>query len=156
VKTSTKTVLVTLLLGIPAFMTEPNGPLGSFWRPSPMVPTATGIQIPLFMTLGLAEGLALGLGVAFLLFGADLVRRAPVSPGLARAAQLAITWSLVNWWAHDSLHLHVGMDLNGLLGIEYGFHMTLIASGLIIAWYFINVVRAQPAAAGATSRSHAA
>ena len=145
-KTSTNVVIVTLLLGVLGFLTEPNGPLGSFWAPSPMVPQATGVQVPLFMILGAAEALAFGLGVSFLLFGySTLKANVPVSASMTRAAHVSIAWLLGNWWAHDSLHLHIGMSLKGLLGIEYGFHITLIAAGVILLRFFLAVVRA-PAA----------
>ena len=57
------------------------------------------------------------------------------------AAHLSIAWLLTTWWAHDSLHIHNGMYLNGLLGIEYGFHFTLITSGLMLARFFLAIVR---------------
>ena len=137
----TKVLAVVAIVGIAAFLTEPHGPWGTFWLPAPDVPEAVGVQIPLFMVLGLVEALACGLGVAFLLFGFSTIRNDSVSPRLARAAHLSISWFLINWWAHDSLHLHIGMDLSGLLKIEYGFHMTLIAAGLTIAWFFLAVAR---------------
>ncbi len=114
-----KVLAVTIIVGMAAFLTEPHGPLGAFWAPAPDVPAAVGVQIPLFMVLGVVEALVCGAGVAFLLFGFSTVRHNNVSPGLARAAHLSITWIMVNWWAHDSLHLHNGMDLSGLLKIEY-------------------------------------
>jgi hypothetical protein len=46
--------------------------------------------------------------------------------GLTRAAYFSIAWLLLNWCVHDSLHTHVGMDLYGFLGIEYGSHITLM------------------------------
>jgi hypothetical protein len=142
-KTPTKVWIVTLLLGILAFLTEPNSPLGRFWAPHPTVPQAVGAQIPLFMLLGAAEALAFGLGVSFLLFGySTLKANASVSAPLARAAHLSIAWLLINWWAHDSLHLHNGLNLNGLLAIEYGFHVTLIIAGVILARFFIAAIRA--------------
>jgi len=142
-KTSTKVVLVTVVLAIAAFVTESNGPLGSFWAPSPDVPQPVGIQLPLFMFLGVAEALAFGLGVSFLLFGYSALKAsAPVSAGLARGAHLAISWLLINWWAHDSLHIHNGMNLAGLLGIEYAFHVTLIIAGITLARFFVAVIRA--------------
>ena len=124
-----KVLAVTLIVGIAAFLTEPNGPLGGFWMPAHDVPEAVGIQVFLFMALGLTEALVCGVGIAFLLFGYSLVRLDNVSPRLARAAHLSIVWVMVNWWAHDSLHIHNGMSLNGLLGIEYGFHFTLMIAG---------------------------
>ena len=60
--------------------------------------------------------LVFGLGISFTAFGLPLVRRAAGSLGLTPwPAFLAISWSLVSWWPHDSLHLANGMDLGGLL-----------------------------------------
>jgi hypothetical protein len=140
-KMKIRVLAVTLIVGIAAFLTEPNGPLGGFWIPAHDVPEAVGIQVPLFMALGLTEALVCGAGIAFLLFGYSLVRFDNVSSRLARATHLSITWVMVNWWAHDSLHLHNGMDLSGLLKIEYGFHFTLMAAGLTLAWFFLSVAR---------------
>lgn len=150
-KTPTKVVIVTVLLGIVGFLTEPHGPLGGFWPPSPDVPQAVGVQLPLFMILGAAEALACGLGVAFLLFGYPTLKaQGSVSAPLTRAAHLAIAWLLINWWAHDSLHLHNGMNLNGLLAIEYGFHITLMIAGVTLARFFTAVVQSHaPRTAGA-------
>jgi hypothetical protein len=142
-KTPAKVMIVTLLVGTLGFLTEANGPLGGFWAPSPTVPQAVGIQLPLFMLLGAAEAAALGLGVSFLLFGYSTLRaNVPVSAALTRAAHLSIAWVLINWWAHDSLHQHNGMNLNGLLAIEYAFHVTLILAGVTLAWFFVVLVRA--------------
>ncbi len=141
-KTPMKVVIVTLLLGILGFLTESNGPLGGFWAPSPEIPQAVGVQLPLFMILGAAEAIAFGLGLSFLLFGySTLKSKVPVSAPLTRAAHLSISWLLINWWAHDSLHMNVGMNLNGLLGIEYGFHITLMIAGVILARFFMILVR---------------
>jgi hypothetical protein len=149
-KTSTKVVIVTLILTIAGFLTEPNGPLGAFWAPARDVPQALGAQVPLFMLLGTLEALAFGLGVSFLLFGYASLKAIPsVSAPMARAAHLSISWLLLNWWAHDSLHLHNGMNLNGLLGIEYGFHVTLIAAGVVLARFFVAIVRAPAMLSGA-------
>jgi len=137
----TKIIVTTLVVGVLAFLAEPNGPAGVFWRPSPMVPEAVGIQLPLFMLLGMIEALVFGLGIAFLVFGASMVNQFKVLPGLARAAHLSISWVMINWWAHDSLHLHNGMELSGLLKIEYGFHITLILAGIILARFFVAMAQ---------------
>lgn len=136
-----KIIVTTLVVGILAFLAEPNGPAGVFWRPSPMVPEAVGVQLPLFMFLGMAEALVFGFGIAFLVFGAPMVRQFKVSPGLARASHLSISWVMINWWAHDSLHLHNGMELSGLLKIEYGFHITLMLAGIILARFFVAMAQ---------------
>ena len=144
-KPSAKVVGVILVCMVAGFLTESHGPLGGFWAPTPMEPAAVGIQVPLFMLLGLIEALAFGAGVAFLLFGRSALRT--IGGGVpTRGAHLAISWILMNWWAHDSLHIHNGMDLNGLLWIEYGFHVTLIISGLVLARFFLESVRAPTAA----------
>jgi hypothetical protein len=99
-------------------------------------------QLPLFIILNIAEVVTFGVGVSFLLFGLGVVRAiSPASEMLTRAAHLSIAWLLINWWPHDSLHLHFGLELNGLLGIEYGFHLTLMIAGGILAGFFIVLLK---------------
>lgn len=144
---------VTLVLAVVALLATPLGPLGGFWRPSPDIPvsTATGIQLLLFFVLNIAEALAFGLGISFLVFGYPMVRAiSPASTGLTRAAHFSIAWLLLNWWVHDSLHIHVGMALNGLLGMEYGFHITLMIAGVILASFFLTILRQEHAESNAS------
>jgi hypothetical protein len=47
---------------------------------------------------------------------------------------LGTAWFLSNRWIHDNLHMVVGRRPNGLLGIEYGFHVTLIIAGAALAY----------------------
>jgi hypothetical protein len=92
--------------------------------------------------LNIFEALTFGLGISFLIFGYPLVRAiSPASRGLTHAAHLSIAWLLLNWWIHDSLHIHVGMVLNGLLAIEYGFHVTLMLAGVILAIFYMTLLR---------------
>ena len=138
------TLVVTLVLAIAALLATPLGPLGVFWRPSADIPVsnATNIQLFLFLVLNIAEALAFGLGISFLVFGYPMVRAiSPASIGLTRAAHFSIAWLLLNWWVHDSLHIHVGMELNGLLVMEYGFHVTLMIAGAILAYFFLTLIR---------------
>jgi MFS superfamily sulfate permease-like transporter len=86
------------------------------------------------------EALLFGVGVAFVIFGwrwlgADRSK-------LATAAFVAIAWTLVSWWPHDNFH-RVSHDWYSLAAIEVGFHLTLIASIVIIALYFLRTLRAQ-------------
>lgn len=144
-KTSTKIVLITIPIAILAVLAASVGPLGGFWAPAPSMPVPSGYQVPLFMFLVVAESIALGLGISFLFFGYPMVKNfAPQSNGLARAAHLAMTWMLIEWWPHDNLHLHVGeSSLDVLLFIEYVFHFSIIVCGLILIGYFLSVFRAQ-------------
>jgi len=138
---------VTLVLAVAAVLASPNGPLGGFWRPPADSPVPTSAQLPLFILLNIAEGLMFGLGISFLIFGYPMVRAiSPASTGLTRAAHLSIAWLLFNWWPHDSLHIHNGLNLGGLLGIEYGFHITLMTAGVILAYFFLTLLGQERAA----------
>jgi hypothetical protein len=137
-----KWLVVTLVLAVIAFLASPNGPLGGFWRPSAAFPQATDAQLPLFMLLNVAEALAFGLGVTFLIFGYPLMQTLlPASKGLTLAVHLSIAWLLISWWPHDSLHVANGLNMNGLLVIEYVFHVTLMAMGAILVYFFVALVR---------------
>lgn len=97
--------------------------------------TPTAAQVPFYVVLGGINALALGLGVAFLVFGLPSVRRF-VLPELGRAvaAYLAIAWLLMSWYPHGGLHASNGMDIGPLLWIEYGFHVPLIVAPLVLIW----------------------
>jgi hypothetical protein len=97
--------------------------------------------LPFFVVLGLVESLAFGAGVAFLIFGFPLIARTGVNASAAWGGYLGIAWSLVNWWAHDGFHRVNGLRFTGLLGIEYGFHVTLILGGLLSVYFFLSVAR---------------
>ncbi len=137
-----KWLVVTLVLAVIAFLASPNGPLGGFWRPSPDFPRPTDAQLPLFILLNVTEALTFGLGIAFLIFGYPLMQTiAPASKRLTFWTFLSIAWLLFSWWPHDSLHVANGMNLNGLLVIEYVFHVTLMVAGAILAYFFFALLR---------------
>ncbi len=134
--------VVTLVLAVIAFLASPNGPLGGFWRPSADFPQPTDAQLPLFILLNVAESLAFGFGISFLIFGYPLMQTVlPASKGLTLAAHFSIAWLLFSWWPHDSLHVANGLNLNGLLAIEYVFHVTLMVAGVILAYFLLALVR---------------
>ena len=147
-----KWVLVTVGLTLFAFLTGANGPLGEAvfgWRPAAGAPEPTAAQLPFFIVLALAEAVAFGFGVAFLLFGYPWMRAAGPAPGgLTRAAHVSIAWVLLNWWSHDSFHFANGLNLDGLLVIEYAYHVTLMVAGAVTAAWFSAVVRSYRMAAG--------
>ncbi len=136
-----------LLVGVPvtalAFLASPNGPLGGFWAPAAGTPQPTGALLPLFILLNLAQAMAFGGGIAFLLFGYEQVNGiVSASPRLTRAAHLSIAWLLINWFPHSSLHMHLGeSDLASVVAVEYVFHLTAIIAGGILALFFSKVVR---------------
>jgi hypothetical protein len=139
-KTWMKVLLVTLLVGIPTI------PLGQLLWQVPagameMGPAPSGMQIAFLIGVSVFDGLAFGLGVAFLVFGYPLVQRlTDGSKTLAIAAQLSIVWFLVSWWPHSNLHRTIGADYNSLIAIEYGFHITLMIGGAIVAYAFVRAL----------------
>jgi hypothetical protein len=135
-------IALTVGLAFLAVLANPSGPLGGFWRPAAGMPAPTGLEIPFGLLLKIAEGLTFGLGISFLVFGYPLVRAvSPASQGLTRAAHVSIAWLLANWYPHDSLHIHNGLDLGGLLAIEYAFHITLMIAGVVLALFFLTLLR---------------
>lgn len=131
-----KVIAVTLAAALPAAALSqviwPNPP-GIAMPPQPV--------LGFYIALSVAEALLFGLGVAFLAFGLPLVRRARLSRRLTWATFLSVAWFLINWWPHDNFHRANGFDLAGLVRIEYGFHATLYLAGIVVAWFFIAVLR---------------
>ena len=132
-----KVALVTAAFAIPAMA------LGQvIWPPAEGGPEPTGGQLPFFLFLAVFEALTFGLGVSFLLFGFAPLRRAVGgSTWRTWAIYITVGWILVSWWPHDNMHIHNGDDLQGLLYIEYGFHVTLMLSGLILAYSLLTLLR---------------
>ena len=97
-------------------------------------PEPTSAQLPLFIALGAFEAIAMGLAVAVMLFGTSWFQKLFSDPARMRAAHLSVVWLLGNWWIHDNLHIMNGMNLSGLLAIEYAFHVTLMVAGAALAW----------------------
>ena len=137
------TIILTVLLTVIAVLANPNGPFGSFWRPSSDLGTPPSTLLPLFILFQIAEGLSFGFGIAFLIFGFPFVKAiSPASTGLTRAAHLSIAWLLLSWWPHDSMHIHNGMsNMSGLLVIEYVFHISGMIAGLILVRFFLTLLR---------------
>jgi hypothetical protein len=137
VKTWIKVLIVTVVVAVPAMIL---GPI--VWPPAEGGPEPTAGQLPFFIFLAAMESVLLGLGVSFLIFGFPLISRiSSGSKSLAWTMYLAIGWFLVSGWPHDNLHVHVGDDMQGLLYIEYGFHVTLMICGLIVAYGFLAFLR---------------
>ena len=130
-----KVLVVTLLVTVAAFL------LGHvIWHPQGMAPSPS--QMPFFMMVSFFEALALGLGVSFLVFGLPLVRSVSADSRLRMwLMYLGIGWALVSWWPHGNLHMSNGDNMQRLLYIEYGFHVTLVISAGIVAYCFLSLLR---------------
>jgi hypothetical protein len=141
-KTWVKVALVTALFAVPAMA------LGKvIWPPAPGGPEPSAGGFPFFILLAVFEALTFGLGISFLLFGFAPLQRAVGATWRAWAIYLSVGWFLVSWWPHDNLHIHNGEDLQGLLYIEYGFHVTLMLAGIVLAYSLLTMLK--PGDAGA-------
>lgn len=132
-----RALIITVAVAIPVFLsTRLIFPLPEDG------PQPRGIQVPLFIGLGVAEALALGLAVATAVSARRLIKRMPKADRVpAWLLVLATIWVLGNWWVHDNLHIMVGEDITGLLAIEYGFHVTLILAGAAAVAAFARLAR---------------
>ncbi|CAN5675613.1 MAG: hypothetical protein M3494_01895 [Actinomycetota bacterium] len=132
-----KVALVTLACAVPAVA------LGNvIWPPAVGGPEPTSGQLPFFIVLEIITSITFGLGVAFLLFGFPMTNRAASGSRLfAWAMYLSVGWMLVSWWPHQHLHISNGENLQGLIYIEYAFHVTLMFAGIALAVCFVALVR---------------
>ena len=135
-----KVLLITLGTAVPAFVL---GPI--IWPPDPHGAAPSGLQLLLFMALAALESLALGLGVAFISYGLPLVRRvANGSRARTWITFIATGWLLISWWPHDNMHKHNGMDLDGLLMIDYLFHVSMMVAGAVLAYTLVRALQTAP------------
>ena len=131
-----KMLLITLIIGVPAFLLGPV-----IWPPSPDV-QPTRAQLPYLIVLSAIEALVFGFGIAFIFYGRRLVKRLAGETGTAAGAMYgSLAWLLVSWWPHDNLHIHNALNINGLIIIDYAFHLTLIGAGLVLAYSFFALFK---------------
>lgn len=130
---STKAAIIIIVFGLVAFLTG-----NLIWPPAEeLMPTPE--QLPFLILLSAVEALVFGAGIAFLVLGWPYLEKAKASKWVF----LSIAWSMVSWWPHDHLHAMNGMNLDGLIAIEYGFHATLMIAAVIIAkWFFRQIKNA--------------
>ncbi len=133
-----RVLLVTLLVTIPAFIL---GPI--IWSPAESSPSPTATQIPFLLFLNLVQATVMGLGVSFLAFGLPAIRRiSPDSKVRAWAMYLSIAYLMVSWWPHINMHVHNGPDnLQGMIYIDYLFHLPSMIAALVLAYCFFSLLR---------------
>ena len=150
-KTWSKVAAVTTAVAIPAFFAGPV-----LFPPADVGVAPTAAQLPLFLFLAVTDALLLGLGVSFLFFGLPVLRRvSPDSRARAWAMYLVIGYLMVSWWPHLNMHGSNGLDLGGLLVIDYLFHLPLEIAGAVLAYGFLSLLLAQRVAASAPARREA-
>jgi hypothetical protein len=89
-----------------------------------------------FLGLYVAECLAFGLGIGFLLFGRPLLADQGRAPALSGLAHLALAWLLIAWWPQDNLYrLTARTDWQAQAALAYGFNVTMmIAAAILVAF----------------------
>ena len=138
-KTWIKVSIVTLVGGVPAFLLGPV-----LFPPAEGGPTPAPGQIPYFVLLAVWDAVLLGLGVSFLLFGWPAIRRVSYDSSLrAWAIYLSIGFLTVSWWPHLNLLAHNGLNLQGLLYIDYGFQVPLMIAAVVLIYSFVSIARRQ-------------
>ncbi len=127
-------VIVAFVVGLAAFVAAPH-----IWPMGPDVPMPPANLLPGYIALSAIEALAFGFAVAFAIFGWPAIRDLNLgAPWLNKLLFVTLVWFIGNWWAHDNLHMHNGLNMNGLLFIEIAFHMTMLACGITLT---IGLVR---------------
>lgn len=144
-----KVILVALTVAAASF------PL-TFVVWGPMRPTISTAAQMLRYGLVAAECLAMGGGVAFLIFGYPATRKRLLPPKLAAAAYVGIAFYLTNWWTHDHLHgvaatLGFASFIWMTIGLEYVFHVSMMIFAAVLAVFFVKVLLAEAAAVRAAA-----
>jgi hypothetical protein len=97
------------------------------------------------------ESLAFGAGVAFLLAAGRSVLGNTQLRGLTLAAYASAGWALVSWWPHSNMH-RANTSFQGLVVIDWTFHLTLIAGAAIISVFLYRTLRDEQSVARRESR----
>ncbi|MEM7274455.1 MAG: hypothetical protein AAF547_15325 [Actinomycetota bacterium] len=117
-----------------------NGPLGGFWGVESGDTDPSGGALAALIGAAIVEWIGFGVGLAWLAFGWPLVRA--LDRPLARPAWAAIGWALVSWAPHTSFHQSVAEGNYGALAaVEWAFHATLVAGGIVLAAFVWQVLR---------------
>lgn len=126
--------VVGFLLFKPLFVD--NAPAG--------MPKAGGIQAGLLMAESALSAIAMGIGIAILVFGGSVVRTLPTDlQTKGRILQIVLVWIVAPWLVHSGLHVtNAEGDFGRLAAIEYGFHVTTYAAGIVAAVMVAQILRA--------------
>ncbi|MFE2878141.1 AMP-binding protein [Streptomyces roseus] len=105
----------------------------------------SGVPSPwdfLFFVLYLFEGASFAAGLVFLFAGRALMRRHGPgagpgrSPGLTRAAHLAVVYLLIAWWPQDNFYrLAAKHDWPLQAALVYAFNIPLMLAAVLLAFY---------------------
>ena len=122
-------ILFTVVIGGAAFFAGPM-----IWPMTPEASMPPPHLLPAYIAIAAVEALAFGFAVAFAIFGWPAIRNMQLgAPWLNRLLFISLCWFMGNWWIHDNLHMHIGLDMNRLLYIEFVFHFSMLACAVTLA-----------------------
>ncbi len=143
--TKTRALAITVALAVPAFLLGPV-----LWPVADTGVEPTSGQLPFFLFLAVGDALLFGAGIAFVALGFPLVRRLSGRSRLrAWTMYVAISYLMVSWWPHLNMHNSNGMDLSGLLVIDYLFHFPLEVAAVALGISFWSLHRERQASRAA-------
>ncbi len=99
--------------------------------------------IPFLIFLDFWDALAFGVGVALLIWGAISYSKWPqaIRTPLLILLFIALWFTLLNW-IHDGWHRVNGMNMNGIVAIEFVFHVPWLIFGAVLAFTIVRISHA--------------
>jgi hypothetical protein len=133
-------VVLTVGLAVPAFILS-----RIIWPDPPGAAVPPAGLLPLLIVPAVFESLAFGAGVAFLVVAGRALMRTGRPDRLVIAAYASAGWALVSWTPHSNMH-RVNTTFEGLVLIDWVFHLTLIVGAAIVGLYLYRTVSHAPSA----------
>lgn len=136
-KTLTKFIIITFLIGALAFILGPV-----IWPSQPEGMEPTSGKLTLLTAFAALESLLFGFGIALLVVGrAWILENDPSERNMTVFTFAALLWLLVSRWPYSNLHRVAADDIQKLFFIDYGFHLTTIIAALVLVYDFIRYMR---------------
>lgn len=130
-----KIFLTALAAGIPSFF------LGKIiWPISSDLGVPAVTEFPMISMLSFFEALLFGLGVSFVIYGWNILKKLP-SKLTKIMLYVSIAWLLLSWWPHDSLHLSVGNNIRNQLMLEFIFHIPTMLAQICLVYALIALLQ---------------
>lgn len=109
---------------------------------APPGPEPEGVQAGLLIFESALGSIAMGIGIAMLVFGGKVVRTLPAHlQGKGRIVQIALFWIMAPWLVHTGLHITMPEgDFSRLVAIEYGFHVTTYGAAIVAAFTIAQIL----------------
>ena len=128
-------IVVTIVVGVIAFLMSPAAPLGAaLWPVSPDFADPGPGALVNFLIQGIVASFAFGFGIAFLLFGWPPVKGVLGPGALAGGVYVSLAFLLLSPWVHDSLHQVLGEGIDGIVLLGYLFHLSIIPAALVLVY----------------------